>query len=61
MPTYVYQCQKCEHEFEVQHKMSEPGPEQCPVCASPREFLARVIQAVSSILKGGGWYKKGGY
>jgi putative FmdB family regulatory protein len=60
MPTYVYKCAKCEHTFEVQAKMSDPPPtEGCPECGCT--VLDKVIQAVGSILKGSGWFKKGGY
>ena len=59
MPTYVYKCVKCENEWEVIHKMSEDGPETCPRCQAPKSMIERIIQAVASVLKGGGWYKDG--
>lgn len=31
MPTYDYQCNSCQHEFTVMHKISEPAPH-CPHC-----------------------------
>lgn len=59
MPNYVYRCAKCELEWEVNHKITEEGPTECPRCQSPKAFIDKVIQAVGSILKGSGWYKDG--
>lgn len=54
MPLYDYQCDKCNHVFEVTKKFSDPGPDACPKCgaANPR----RAISATSFQLKGSGWY-----
>lgn len=40
MPLYEYECQTCEHRFEVMQSMSDPHPI-CPECAS--EDVLRLI------------------
>jgi len=35
MPTYEYECERCEHRFDVFHRMSDPPPEACPRCGGP--------------------------
>ena len=35
MPIYGYQCQACNHEFELMQKMSDPAPSVCPACGKP--------------------------
>lgn len=53
MPTYEYRCPKG-HNFEVFHKMSESGPDECEVCgASPVE---RILFPVAVHYKGSGFY-----
>lgn len=34
MPLYDYGCKGCDNVWEVQHKIAEPGPEECPDCQS---------------------------
>jgi putative FmdB family regulatory protein len=34
MPLYDYVCKKCNSVFEVDKKMSSPGPATCPKCGS---------------------------
>jgi putative FmdB family regulatory protein len=55
MPLYEYQCEACEHRFEVQQRLSEPPLATCPSCGKDR--LEKRIGATSFQLKGGGWYK----
>ncbi len=43
MPNYDYQCSKCEHTFEVFHKIGESGPKRCPECGG-----RKIIRLVSS-------------
>ena len=54
MPTYHYACEKCEHEFEIEQKISDPPRKRCPKC---RGAIYRVIYPVGHILKGSGFYK----
>jgi putative FmdB family regulatory protein len=56
MPTYQYQCQACNHEFEVLQSISAPKLRKCPQCK--RFKLQRLIGSGSSIIfKGSGFYE----
>ncbi len=44
MPTYDYQCNNCEHVFEVFMGLNAPDPE-CPICTCPQ--VTRLISAVA--------------
>jgi len=55
MPTYVYKCDECNHEFEQRQKMTDSALTTCTKCG--KEELNRVITASSFILKGTGWYE----
>ncbi|MFT4592477.1 MAG: putative FmdB family regulatory protein [Phycisphaerales bacterium] len=56
MPTYDYQCQNCNHEFELFQQMSDPVKKKCPECATLK--LKRLIGAGSGIMfKGSGFYE----
>jgi putative FmdB family regulatory protein len=54
MPTYEYQCEKCEHEFEREQRISDPPVKTCPECRSRK--VKKLISRTSFVLKGGGWY-----
>jgi putative FmdB family regulatory protein len=54
MPTYEYLCEKCEHEFEREQRISDPPIKTCPKCRSRR--VKKLISRTSFVLKGGGWY-----
>ena len=56
MPTYEYQCGKCEKVFDIFHGMSEEGPKRCqdPECNGK---LKKLISAGSGLIfKGSGFY-----
>lgn len=53
MPTYHYACEKCDHEFEIDQKISDEPRKRCPEC---RGKVFRVIHPVGHILKGSGFY-----
>lgn len=56
MPVYEYQCKKCQDEFELQRKFSDPPVESCPKCGEgPVEKL--ISRSSSFALKGSGWYR----
>jgi len=57
MPTYDYQCQKCEFEFEREQRITEDPIKTCPKCKSRK--AKRLLSASNFILKGGGWYADG--
>lgn len=61
MPTYTYVCTGCAHEIEAQRAVSDRmRAEICPKCKSPAERAFRANYG-GFILKGGGWFKKGGF
>lgn len=54
MPTYEYLCEKCDHEFEREQRISDPPVKTCPECRSRK--VKKLISRTSFVLKGGGWY-----
>ena len=54
MPIYEYACGKCEHEFEVEQRMTDDPIKTCPKCRSRK--VKKLISKTSFVLKGGGWY-----
>jgi putative FmdB family regulatory protein len=54
MPIYEYACGKCEHEFEVEQRISDDPIKSCPKCRSRR--VRKLISKTSFVLKGDGWY-----
>jgi len=57
MPTYSYQCEACDREFEKEQRISEAAIRKCPNCGKLK--LRRLITSGNFILKGGGWYSDG--
>jgi putative FmdB family regulatory protein len=53
MPTYVYRCDDCGHQFELFQRMSDDPVDTCPECDSK---VRRVIHPVGVVFKGSGWY-----
>lgn len=54
MPTYEYRCERCDHEFERQQRITDKPIRRCPACRS--RGAKRLISNTSFVLKGGGWY-----
>ena len=54
MPIYEYQCEKCEHEFERDQRITADPIKTCPKCKARR--VKKLISQTSFVLKGGGWY-----
>ncbi|MCG8589908.1 MAG: zinc ribbon domain-containing protein [Proteobacteria bacterium] len=54
MPVYEYRCDKCEHEFEREQRITEDPVKTCPECRARK--VRRLISQTSFVLKGGGWY-----
>ena len=54
MPTYEYMCEKCDHEFEREQRITDAPVKTCPECRSRR--VKKLISRTSFVLKGGGWY-----
>lgn len=55
MPIYEYQCQSCQHEFEILQKISDAALTDCPECREPA--LKKKISAAGFRLAGSGWYE----
>lgn len=53
MPTYVYTCDSCNHEFEREQRITEKPVKKCPRCGKLK--ARRMIGGGGFILKGGGW------
>ena len=53
MPTYVYACDSCGHEFEREQRITEKPIKKCPSCGKLK--ARRMIGGGGFILKGGGW------
>ena len=55
MPTYDYQCDACDHEFELFQSFSESVKKKCPECGKLK--LRRLIGAGGAVMfKGSGFY-----
>ncbi len=54
MPVYEYACEKCQHEFEVEQRITDDPVKTCPECRSRK--VKKLISQTSFVLKGGGWY-----
>jgi len=55
MPTYEYECTKCNHAFEASQKMSDKRLTECPKCGAA---VKRLIGKGSGIIfKGSGFYE----
>lgn len=53
MPIYEYQCEECEHSFEILQKITAEPLQECPECGGA---VHKLVSSTSFILKGGGWY-----
>ncbi len=54
MPTYVYECKKCEQTFEVEQRIVEDALKDCQ-CGG-EDTLRRIIQPTAMMFKGSGFY-----
>ena len=56
MPTYQYECEACDHAFEILQSMLDEKLKKCPAC--DKNELNRLIGAGSGIIfKGSGFYE----
>ena len=56
MPTYEYQCDACEHNFDEFQSMSEEPLKKCPKCGKKK--LRRVFGTGAAVIfKGSGFYE----
>lgn len=56
MPTYQYECDACQHQFEALQSMTDKKLKKCPKCGKPK--LSRLIgSGAGLIFKGTGFYE----
>ena len=54
MPLYEYQCEECDHRFEViQKSFSDPPVQKCPKCGGP---VRKLMSSPAIQFKGSGFY-----
>jgi len=53
VPTYEYQCEKCQRIFEVRQRITEAPLTTCEACGGR---VKRLLSSAPFILKGEGWY-----
>ena len=53
MPNYEYVCEKCNHQFELIQKFSDPPVIECPLCQGQ---VRKLISSPGIMFKGSGWY-----
>jgi len=53
VPIYEYQCESCDHTFEIQQKFSDPLVDACQKCG---KSVRKLISAPAIVFKGTGWY-----
>jgi putative FmdB family regulatory protein len=54
MPTYEYECPKCENKFDVFQKITDDAGAKCPKCKSKAKRL--ISGGTGIIFKGSGFY-----
>jgi putative FmdB family regulatory protein len=55
MPTYDYQCDACDHKFELFQAMKDAPKKKCPKCGKPK--LRRLFGIGAAVMfKGSGFY-----
>ena len=53
MPLYEYECDSCQHRFEVIQKFSDALVDTCPKCGSA---VQKLMSSPAFQFKGSGWY-----
>jgi len=53
VPTYVYACKDCKHQFETQQKMTDKPLTECPEC---KGSISRVLFPPGIVFKGSGFH-----
>jgi putative FmdB family regulatory protein len=56
MPTYVFRCESCGHQFDRLQKISDPAPDTCPHCGK-QHTVRKQVTAPQFRLAGSGWYE----
>jgi putative FmdB family regulatory protein len=57
MPTYEYDCEACNNQWEAEQRITEDALKDCPKCGAPK--ARRLISGSRFVLKGSGWYADG--
>ena len=60
MPVYEYECSECRKTFEIEQRITEPPLTFCQQ-KECQGLVRRLIPRTSFSLKGGGWFRSGGY
>jgi putative FmdB family regulatory protein len=55
MPTYVYECNACKSQFEIQQRITEDALTDCIRCEK-KGTIKRLIQPVGVMFKGAGFH-----
>jgi putative FmdB family regulatory protein len=53
VPIYEYECEKCQHRFEILQKFNERPLKKCTKCGGP---VHKVLSPPGLLFKGSGWY-----
>ncbi|MEK6718369.1 MAG: FmdB family zinc ribbon protein [candidate division NC10 bacterium] len=53
VPIYEYECERCQHRFEIMQKLSDRPLKKCEKCGGP---VQKVLSAPGLVFKGSGWY-----
>lgn len=53
VPIYEYECDRCQHRFEVMQKFSGRPRKKCEKCGGP---VHKLLSAPGLVFKGTGWY-----
>ena len=53
MPTYVYRCKSCEHQFEIIQSINDEPIKECPKCKGE---VAKLLFPVGIVFKGSGFH-----
>ena len=53
VPIYEYQCEACNHRFEVIQKISDKPIKKCVLCQGK---VQKILSAPGLLFKGSGWY-----
>lgn len=54
MPVYEYRCAECQHNYEIEQRITEEPLKKCPSCGQPA--LKRIIGNVGMAFNAGGFY-----
>ncbi len=54
---YLYQCDKCKHEQEIEHKVNDKNVKPCEKCNADPAFLKRLINFAPAHGKHVSWSK----